>query len=556
MKTIINLNNKNFFIYFILLIFCTIGYGQKPTVKFNNKISKQLPYNKINNTFILNADQTYFKGGSFIIRTASDYRYLTVKDVVPRDKSIVYMWQFVDNRDNQQLWELIPTANEYYKIRSASGFYLSQKRLLAPTVEVGANEDSQLWKLEDSGDGFYYIVSKTNRYMGVTGLRNGNGRLVGFGSSSQNKTTFKWHLIKWKNDGRKQTAFNPATQGFKFANTFGGVDASRRYGGLCAGMIYSTLDYYNAGMNIPTQNYRPANRTVLQSYLYKRQNNSSFESNLDKWIELRGDALGTRNSEFFSWGLRGYNGGRLQELRTAIDNHKSVPIGMYVGQAKGLDGFETGDHQVLGIGYAVGRYTGDMNKNKGDLKIFVYDPNHPNKTMTLVPDLINECYLEVESGTCWRTYFVDNKYSPNQPPVIQSLPYNEADGHIRHLYATFATGGDDLRGGNDNVSLTINYKDGTNQTFNNVNLGARWIDNYEETVPLILNRTISKSDIASFTISTNFGGGIGGDNWNLDKFFVSNGGNIIIVCANCEESDRMPMVRFTGSIHEKNVIVH
>ncbi len=530
---------------FLLSAFTLVA--QKPIIKTKS------PIKTIKSA--ISPDELFLKQGTFIIRNADDYRYLTVKDITPRDQSIVYIWQFVERVNQQQGWTFIPVSNGYYKIRSSSGYFLSQKRLLAPTVETAMNDDSQLWLLKFTNDGYYNIISKTNRYLGVTDSRERDGGLVGF-SGTTNNYKFKWHLIKWTQDERKTTPFNPSTMGFRFENRFRGVDGSYRYSGLCGGMVYSSLDYYNAKKAIPTQTYKPANRTPLQSYIFGRQNNSSIESNLDKWIELRADALGVRDSEFFEWGLRAYSGGRLEELRNVINTNKPVPLGLYAGRSKGLDGYESGDHQVLAIGYALGRYTGNMQGHKGDMKIFIYNPNNPNKTMTLVPDLKNKCFLEVESGICWRTYFVDSKYSPHSPPNISDLAANEPDGSIRHIYATFVTGSDDLRGGNDNVHLTINYKDGSSQTFNNVNGKARWVDNNDETVPLTLNRAVRKTDIQSFKITTTFGGGIGGDNWNLNKFYVTNGGDFTIVCANCKEGDRMPMVRFTGDKKEHTVLIN
>lgn len=492
--------------------------------------------------------------GSFIIRSARDYRYLTIKDVVPVEKSQVFMWEYAGN-DNQQIWKFIPQPGGFYKIKSESGFYLSQKRVLIPSVELESNEDSQLWKLTEKDGVYFTIESKTNQFIKLLDRRNKNSGVLSFSKTFQNSNEFKWQLIKWKDDGRKMTSFNPSVNGFKFANTFRGIDGSMRYGGLCGGMVYASLDYLNARKPIPTQTYKPANRTPLQSFIYGRQANSAQEDNWDKWEELRLDFLGTRDAEFFEWGIRGFNGGRLEELKRAIDAGKHIPLGLYAGRAKGIDGFEAGDHQVLAIGYAMGRYTGNLQGHPEDFKIFVYNPNYPNKIMTIVPDMKNKCYLEVESGVCYRSYFVNSKYKPKTPPDINSLNANEPDGSIRHIYATFETGSDDLRGGNDNVHLTVNYKDGSSQTFNNVNGRARWVDNNEETVPLILNRAIRKADIASFKISTTFGGGIGGDNWNLNKFYVTNGGNFTIVCANCEKNDPMPMVRFTGDKKTEIVLV-
>ena len=84
------------------------------------------------------------------------------------------------------------------------------------------------------------------------------------------------------------TAFVPLKDGFKFVNDFVNdfVPAlDIRTGGLCGGMSYAAFDYYNAHEPIPNQDYRPANRTTLQSYLYSRQVDSTT-GNLDKWAEI------------------------------------------------------------------------------------------------------------------------------------------------------------------------------------------------------------------------------------------------------------------------------
>ena len=91
-------------------------------------------------------------------------------------------------------------------------------------------------------------------------------------------------------------------------------------------MSYTALDYYFAHASVPRQDFRPANGTPLQSYLYNRQV-ESIKSNLDKWTELGLNPGGARNSEFFNWGLQATNGGRLEELRSFLDNGTPVPLG-------------------------------------------------------------------------------------------------------------------------------------------------------------------------------------------------------------------------------------
>ena len=51
-----------------------------------------------------------------------------------------------------------------------------------------------------------------------------------------------------------------------------------------------------------------------------------------------------------------------------------------------------GNHQVLAIGYELGRYKGDLDDHKEDLTIFVYDPNYHDKIMRLKPDVESSQY--------------------------------------------------------------------------------------------------------------------------------------------------------------------
>lgn len=344
---------------------------------------------------------------------------------------------------------------------------------------------------------------------------------------------------------RRMTNFKPEVHGFKFSNTFvtpvdfGGINGLK-LGGLCGGMVYSALDYFNARTPIPSQGFRPANKTALQSYIYKRQLNT-LQNTPDKWTELIMNPFGWRTNEFFNWGLQGSNSGRIQELKELIDKGMPAPLGLFEA---GSGGFRP-HHQVLAIGYEMGRYKGDLGANKEDFKIFIYDPNFPNRIMTLKADPVNLRYYYVEDNTCkWLTYFVDKKYAAARPPVIttRTLPN---DGLTRELLIEIKTGGDDLRGGNDNVTVTVNYTDGSSDAYPNINNGARWIDNYCETVVLSLRKPAPLNQIAGITIKTSFGGGFNGDNWNVDELYViarsGNGEQKIY------ERTGRPIVRFDGN---------
>jgi hypothetical protein len=99
------------------------------------------------------------------------------------------------------------------------------------------------------------------------------------------------------------TSFDPVKHGFHFHNSFQnsfiGPPVNMTTNGLCGGMSYSVLDYFNLQKAVPLQDYRPANSTTIQSYLYGRQV-TSLVTNLDKWVEYSFNPLGARTAEFFN----------------------------------------------------------------------------------------------------------------------------------------------------------------------------------------------------------------------------------------------------------------
>ncbi len=500
------------------------------------------------NTNIATADEIFLGNGSFLIRTVRDYRYLTVKDDLSKSSIVFY---YADWALNSQYWSFIQKPGGYYKIKSGTNLFLEMGGRTTYYVisKAEANTDNQLWQLELADNGNYFIKSKSGQYLGVYMSQVTDGTVVGLRNGRDNSSFQKWQLIKMTNDGRRLTSFRPERDGFRFINTFNGEDFIR-WGGLCGGMVYTALDYFRNRIPVPTQSYTPANATTLQSYIYQRQQHSMWNVN-DKWSELE-VAYRVRTGEIFRWGIQGSGGGRLEELKNAIDANRSVPIGLFGGEVPSINGGSGGNHVVLAIGYTMGRYTGDFNGFPGEYKIFAYNPNEGNKMTTLVPNMDGQCYFEVESGKVWRTYFVNNKYDNEHTPPkdIINYPEGEPEGSIRHLYARFKTGGDDLRGanmhGNDNVSITIQYADGTNQVFSNVNNSARWVDNSLNTVHLALNRPVRKTDVRHFMITTSFGSDmLFSDDWNLDGFMVTNGAGGI----NFAESNAAPgayIFRFSG----------
>lgn len=104
------------------------------------------------------------------------------------------------------------------------------------------------------------------------------------------------------------------------------------------------------------------------------------------------------------------------------------------------------------------------------------------------------------------------------------------------------TGGDDLRGGNDNLTVRLIGADGRVLAQQiNVNGGQAWGNNSEKTVFMTLPDA-QASMLAAVELQTSFSGGIGGDNWNLDRLRLvaqSTGINNLDLAG-------APLFRFTG----------
>ena len=95
------------------------------------------------------------------------------------------------------------------------------------------------------------------------------------------------------------------------------------------------------------------------------------------------------------------------------------------------------------------------------------------------------------------------------------------DGPATQVQVVIQTGEDDLRGGGtpgENATVTLHFVGGFDITTPGVNGGRRWGNGETHTALLTLPSTApSVSAITGVTISTQFRGGLSGDNWNVDK---------------------------------------
>jgi hypothetical protein len=91
---------------------------------------------------------------------------------------------------------------------------------------------------------------------------------------------------------------------------------------------------------------------------------------------------------------------------------------------------------------------------------------------------------------------------------------------VSRLEFTIKTGGDDLRGGNDNLNVAIHFRNGAVQLKQNVNDGRSWGNNTVHGFSIVLEHSVASNGIAAIEFHTTFGGGTGGDNWDMASVSV------------------------------------
>jgi hypothetical protein len=101
------------------------------------------------------------------------------------------------------------------------------------------------------------------------------------------------------------------------------------------------------------------------------------------------------------------------------------------------------------------------------------------------------------------------------------VPTQDAGVAISALNLVISTGNDDLRGGShpgDNCDVTVVLASGPPIMLANVNGGKNWVNWSDHTVAIPLPAGgLKGGDVKSLQLHTGFGGGIGGDNWNIER---------------------------------------
>ena len=115
-------------------------------------------------------------------------------------------------------------------------------------------------------------------------------------------------------------------------------------------------------------------------------------------------------------------------------------------------------------------------------------------------------------------YFGAHRFTGSDPALMinaQPGAACPAGNQVTKISFTFQTADDDLRGGNDNLNISVLFADGAAQLEPNINHSQNWPNGSTKGAEILLNRPVTIDQIRGITLADTFGGGSGGDNWNM-----------------------------------------
>jgi hypothetical protein len=231
--------------------------------------------------------------------------------------------------------------------------------------------------------------------------------------------------------------FVPSVNGFHFNNSFEAVPPFRligelRYGdaskGLCGGMVYAALDYFNAGLDLPrmpsqdlSTRYGSPLHGPIFDYLGQRLFHSfDIPDGVKTYIELMNpgfpDAL-RRGTLGLAPRSRAWRTVRQEWpiIKRRLDSGQACPLGLVCVETTDIRRLGE-NHQVLAYGY-------DLVGN--DLTLFIYDPNwHDRDDITLklnVGDPEHKVQVAYSDGRTVNSFF-QTRYTFSRPPSDQPAP--------------------------------------------------------------------------------------------------------------------------------------
>jgi len=103
---------------------------------------------------------------------------------------------------------------------------------------------------------------------------------------------------------------------------------------------------------------------------------------------------------------------------------------------------------------------------------------------------------------------------------VPAVAVIDSESMVGQLLLLIRTGGDDLRGGNDNADVEVQFHGRPSYWIRNINRNKHWNNNELHAANLLLPPGTTAGDIAGLVLHTQFGGGGAGDNWNVNEVTV------------------------------------
>ena len=179
-----------------------------------------------------------------------------------------------------------------------------------------------------------------------------------------------------------KTNFKAKDHGFRFINSFrlpsmdtipilGSLKLNDLIYGLCGGMCFAALDYFHKGLQVPeTKKVKEINKKLFV-YLWDRQLDSLKLPTVIKmidWMFREDKDLHVRMARY-----------EIPKIQRSLE--RGEPTVLLLIRVRQLGGV-TQNHQVLATGYELDPVTKEM-------KIFLYDPNYPEKNPHISLNLIS-----------------------------------------------------------------------------------------------------------------------------------------------------------------------
>jgi hypothetical protein len=124
------------------------------------------------------------------------------------------------------------------------------------------------------------------------------------------------------------------------------------------------------------------------------------------------------------------------------------------------------------------------------------------------------------------------------------------DGLIHELEFAVTMGGDDLRGGRDNIDLMLITDDLVSRHYGNINRGERWAPDTSPRAYVVLDPPVALESITELDLTATVTGGIDGDHIDIDSIVITGrGGNGVWPVAT------VGPVRFTGTYRRVTIPV-